>query len=550
MKVVVVGGYGVFGGRLARLLVRDGHEVWISGRSEARAATFAGPIGARALRFDRTGDLDALDAIHPDALVDAAGPFQTYGSEGLQLAAACVARGIHYLDFSDDGAFTRRIETLDAQATAAGCFALSGVSSVPGLSSIAAAQLTDGLTDVALLESAILPGNRAPRGQSLITNIVSQAGAPLDVWRGGRWHKGRGWSERRTYVLEAGLSRPGWVIGVPDLVLFPSRFKARSVLFRAGTELRVFNSALALVAWARRMGWSLRGSAFPAIAHRLSQVLEPFGSDTGGMVVRVVGTSGERTLERSWRLVARNGDGPFVPGVVARAILRNPDAIRSGARACLAECSMPAVLDALADLSIDTHTDEREVRPLFRSVLGAGWGRLPGAIRRLHTVWDRESWSGEATVERGRGLLARLCQALFRFPRAGENVPVAVTLTRTPEGELWDRDFGGRVFRSHLRAGPRAGILEERFGPFRFDLALRVDDEGLHFPVIRGRVLGIPLPKRCLPTSETREAELGGQFSFDVQLGAPFGLGLIVRYRGTLRPDREFAPATAPRSSA
>lgn len=33
MKVVILGGYGVFGSRLANLLVRDGHQVWLAGRS-------------------------------------------------------------------------------------------------------------------------------------------------------------------------------------------------------------------------------------------------------------------------------------------------------------------------------------------------------------------------------------------------------------------------------------------------------------------------------------------------------------------------------------
>ncbi|MFV0409911.1 MAG: NAD-dependent epimerase/dehydratase family protein [Paracoccus sp. (in: a-proteobacteria)] len=32
MKVLVIGGYGVFGSRLARLLLRDGHRVTIAGR--------------------------------------------------------------------------------------------------------------------------------------------------------------------------------------------------------------------------------------------------------------------------------------------------------------------------------------------------------------------------------------------------------------------------------------------------------------------------------------------------------------------------------------
>ncbi len=44
IKVVVLGGYGVFGSRLAELLIRDGHEVWLAGRDIDKAAALAARI--------------------------------------------------------------------------------------------------------------------------------------------------------------------------------------------------------------------------------------------------------------------------------------------------------------------------------------------------------------------------------------------------------------------------------------------------------------------------------------------------------------------------
>jgi hypothetical protein len=66
---------------------------------------------------------------------------------------------------------------------------------------------------------------------------------------------------------------------------------------------------------------------------------------------------------------------------------------------------------------------------------------------------------------------------------------------------------------------------------------LPVSDGSLRFPVSRGWVWGIPLPRLLLPKSESREYALRGVFHFDVALSAPFGGGLIVRYRGHLQPD-------------
>ena len=40
MKILVLGGYGVFGGRLVQLLLRDGHNVWAAGRNLQKAQRF------------------------------------------------------------------------------------------------------------------------------------------------------------------------------------------------------------------------------------------------------------------------------------------------------------------------------------------------------------------------------------------------------------------------------------------------------------------------------------------------------------------------------
>jgi predicted DCC family thiol-disulfide oxidoreductase YuxK len=180
-----------------------------------------------------------------------------------------------------------------------------------------------------------------------------------------------------------------------------------------------------------------------------------------------------------------------------------------------------------------------EPRPgLFQRALGPLWNELPPAVRRLHSVCGEETFAGRATITRGDGRLARVLAWLFGFPAAGTDVPVSVAKRCTPDGEVWTRDFGGHVFRSHLTAARRPGCVNERFSIFTFEIALPVREGRLHFPVRRGWVLGIPLPAALLPGSEATEAEVAGVFNFDVALTAPLGGGLIVRYRGTLVPGK------------
>jgi hypothetical protein len=180
-----------------------------------------------------------------------------------------------------------------------------------------------------------------------------------------------------------------------------------------------------------------------------------------------------------------------------------------------------------------------DAAPLFQAMLGERWEDLPAAVRRLHTIRARHSFTGYAKVQRGSGLLARIAQSLFGFPHAGDDVPLTITKIRTAKGEIWERNFAGRVFRSYLSPSKRPGHYKERFGIFTYEQELPVVDGAMYLPVRRGWVFGfIPIPDLLLPGSDSREFEVEGQFHFDVGLLAPFHGGLIVRYSGTVAPDR------------
>jgi len=93
-RVLIVGGYGTFGGRLVQLLENEPRlTLIVAGRSLSRATTCCAsrpPAGAELVpaTFDRSGDLAAqLRALEPDILVDASGPFQAYGDRPYRSSA-------------------------------------------------------------------------------------------------------------------------------------------------------------------------------------------------------------------------------------------------------------------------------------------------------------------------------------------------------------------------------------------------------------------------------------------------------------------------------
>ncbi len=546
MRVVILGGYGVFGSRLAELLVRDGHEVVVTGRDASKIARLAQRLNCQHLALDHRKDPLALFSLAPEVVVDAAGPFHSYVDDPYKIPHLCLAHGADYLDLSDDAEFTQGIAQLDDLARRLHRKILSGASSVPGVSSAIVADLCRGMDEVTLIDSAIVPGNRAPRGASVVSSIVSQLGTTSRVYRGGVWRDQSCWSDRREIKLAPDLCRVARFIEVPDIRLFPQFFGARSVIFRAGLELNTLNVAMGWLATLRRR-W--RFPVTPGLAEALRKIailFLPFGTDRGGMRVLVVGRSNNAVIRREWRLIAEEGDGPYIPAVTARALIRKMDAVPAGARACLAEVSRMELESAMSDLAVSTASTEAPHPTLFQSALADRWAQLPPEVQALHSVQDIESFSGTAQVTRGKSAMARLAAWFFGFPAAADQIPLTITKTRTETGETWTRNFGGRVFESHLTPAPGSYRCRERFWLFNYEQDLPVQDGCLHLPVHRGWFLGVPLPRFLLPRSESREYAKDGVFHFDVSLIAPLGAGLIVRYRGHVKPDRE-DPAGMPK---
>jgi hypothetical protein len=176
--------------------------------------------------------------------------------------------------------------------------------------------------------------------------------------------------------------------------------------------------------------------------------------------------------------------------------------------------------------------------PLYRALLGDAWNELPAPIRDMHDFTDVRIASGFAIVERGTGLLSRIAAAIFGFPQAGEGIPVSVIFRREGEREIWERNFGGRTFRSVIEPGRGswAGLQCERFGALAFAIALSVDNGRLLLTPRHWTAFGIPMPRFLLPQGDSCEHAGDGRFNFNVELRHPL-TGPIVRYRGWLVPQ-------------
>jgi len=338
--VLILGATGLFGGHLARQLIADARfDVVAAGRTEATLKAFTAEHGGRYIAFDRNTPESALQTIKPFAVVDTAGPFQSYGPA---FAHACLQAGAHYLDIADAPDFVQNISSLDSLAKAQNLTAISGASTTPALTS--AVLTAFNMPQIDSIETTILPGNQTPRGLSVMRAILGQVGQPMPLWEGGQWQQAKGWSRLSHTALRVGythlMPRPASLVNTPDSLL-AAHFNAQTVIPRAGLELGLFHHTLRL---ARFLPFPLGPLTKPA--HIAAGWFQAFGSDLGGMRVRATGGGTTKT----WDLIAPDGHGPKIPvqpAAILLSHLANGHA-PTGARPCIAEIPLAELEAAMA----------------------------------------------------------------------------------------------------------------------------------------------------------------------------------------------------------
>lgn len=566
LRTLVLGGYGNFGARICRALGSDPSiQLFIGGRDLQRAQSLASELGPNVMGV--AVDLDApefsntLQQLDIELLIHAAGPFQqqSYG-----VAKATAAAGAHYIDLSDGRRFVCDFpNAMDATFRAAGRLAVCGASTVPALSSAVIDHLCQSWQRIDAIDICIAPAQTAPRGQATLAAVLSYCGESIQTWNGGKWEPQIGWANPTRVHFSRMKSRLGALCDIPDLELFPARYKVCDrMMFRAAVEIGFAQRAFSVLAALRtarilKQPWKLAG-----FLNYAAKALDFLGSSLGGMVVRAEGIDATgSTVRRAWHIAADNDHGPEIPCMAAILLARKlakKQALPVGAMACMGLLTLAdfapefarwgmvtdIVDDSAASVSLQPSsvTTADRIQPLprnsrmsnlsmYETVMGNRFSQLAPAIQRFHRLSGEHVLHGWVKTHAPASIAAKLLARLLGTPLDETSGPIRFNLHARPDREAWTRHFPTKTMKSTLSLCGRQ--VEERLGPARLIFVLVESSGTLVMALNRFRFLGIPCPGWLMPNVVAQESGDGSSLHFHVQATLPI-IGVVASYSGHL----------------
>jgi NAD(P)-dependent dehydrogenase (short-subunit alcohol dehydrogenase family) len=356
-RVLVLGGYGNFGKRIVRALVKKEISTIIGGRNLTKCAELEAqlntPLAQSAAIDVNNGFESSLVALGPKVVINTCGPFQ--GAD-YEVAKACARNGVNYIDLADGRDFVSGISALDEIAKKNNCAIISGASTVPALSSAVIEHFKSEFRQIECLKFGISPGQKAERGLATTAGILSYVGKRLAPFAG--HDRAYGWQDIYAQKYPELGTRFMANCEIPDLDLLPAKYGIRDIQFSAGLELGLLHFGLWFLSFFVRFGLPLNLDRHAKIMLDIANWFDKFGSADGGMHIILQGINHEgKQVKKTWFIVAKDGDGPQIPTVpailLAEKIVKNGPYF-VGAKPCVSMIELSEYLLALEAFNVRT----------------------------------------------------------------------------------------------------------------------------------------------------------------------------------------------------
>jgi saccharopine dehydrogenase (NAD+, L-lysine forming) len=236
--ILIVGGYGVVGARIAADLAPDHpDQVIVAGRSALRAQAAAAALGhgarGRFIDIEQPASIDA-------ALAGVRAVMSCIDQPGRRLLHAASERGLRYTDITPHLCELGRgaaYEQIDARARACGARVVLGTGIVPGISNVMVRAVANTLGGADAIETALLLCASDVTGPASFDYFLQELAMPFDVHIDGTDRAARAFSEPRPVEFPAPLGvRPAYLFPFSDQVLYPRTMGARTAVTRLAIE--------------------------------------------------------------------------------------------------------------------------------------------------------------------------------------------------------------------------------------------------------------------------------------------------------------------------
>jgi saccharopine dehydrogenase-like NADP-dependent oxidoreductase len=232
--ILIVGGYGVVGRRIATELAADyPGRVVIGGRNPARADEIARTIGhgVRGSTIDIAVPQSIAAALEGVAVV-----ISCIDQPDHTLLWAAVERGLRYTDITPHLTELGRgtgFDKIDAAARAFGARIVLGTGIVPGISNVMVRALADGLDGVDEIETALLLAANDAKGPASLDYFLQELAMSFDIWIDGKDRPARPFTAPKLVEfpppVEAQLA---YLFPFSDQVLYPRTMGVKTALTR------------------------------------------------------------------------------------------------------------------------------------------------------------------------------------------------------------------------------------------------------------------------------------------------------------------------------
>jgi len=359
-RILIIGGYGNFGSFITKTLAKENNiQLIIAGRSLKKAQDFTTSIKSsnpiESIAIDIKNDIqNTLDNLNLDIVIHTSGPYQ---SQGYDVAQSCIKSGIHYIDLADGRDFVSNITTLSESADKNNVLVISGASSVPCLTSALIDYYSPDFKSIESLNYGITTAQKTTRGLATTAAILGYTGKSFKTLIDGKQTDIYGWQglHARRYK-NLGLRLLG-NCDVPDLAIFPTRYPhIQTIRFYAGLEISFIHITLWALSWLVRIKFIKNLQKYAPLLLKLSFLFDWLGTANSAFHMELVGkdlTGQNKTI--TFELIARSGDGPYIPCMPAILLAKklvNDEISKRGAYPCVGFINRDEYLNALSEMDI------------------------------------------------------------------------------------------------------------------------------------------------------------------------------------------------------